>query len=254
MTAERFTKYYETPARVTAAVRHHVWIAEHATPLQQPSVTGVGPTSVTFERVEGRPARPEDLPMLAELLGNAHGAAWTSDLRSAPLWTPHRFQDGAAFGDYLGPRQAALRRRLAQGFLPDKFALDTMLTLLEKTAEGPTAFYKDCNPRNFLITETGAVYTVDTDDLTLAPLAYDLAKLIVTLIATYGPQPEGAVSAALAAYNRAAASHDVRLGATGRERLDDFVALHAVLTAPYAGRNGYCHGWLPGHHRPRGSA
>ncbi|MFE5934278.1 phosphotransferase [Streptomyces sp. NPDC056470] len=254
MTAGRFTKYYETPARVTAAVRHHAWIAEHATPLRQPAVIAVGPTNVTFERVEGRPALPEDLPILAELLANAHGAAWTSNLRSAQLTTPHRFQDGTVFGDYLGPRQAALRRRLAQGFLPDKFALHAMLTLLEKTAEGPTAFYKDCNPRNFLITETGAVYTVDTDDLTLAPLAYDLAKLIVTLIATYGPLPEGAVSAALAAYNRAAASHDVRLGATGRERLDDFVALHALLTAPYAGRNGYCHGWLPGHHRPRGSA
>ncbi|MFD8645097.1 MULTISPECIES: phosphotransferase [Streptomyces] len=254
MTAGRFTKYYETPARVTAAVRHHVWIAEHATPLRQPAVTGVGPTSVTFERVEGRPARPEDLPLLAELLGNAHGAAWTSDLRSAPLTTPHRFQDGTAFGDYLGPRQAALRRRLEQGYVPDKIALHTMLTLLEKTAEGPTAFYKDCNPRNFLIKETGAVYTVDTDDLTLAPLAYDLAKLIVTLIATYGPLPEGAVVEALAAYNRAAACHDVRLGTTGRERLDDFVTLHAVLTAPYGGRNGYRHGWLPGHQRPRGSA
>ncbi|MFF4874195.1 phosphotransferase [Streptomyces sp. NPDC000961] len=209
---------------------------------------------MTFERVEGRPARPEDMPLLTELLGNAHGAAWTSDLRSVSLNTPHHFQDGATFGDYLGPRQAALQRRREQGYLPDKVALHAMLTLLEKTAEGPTAFYKDSNPRNFLITKTGAVYTVDTDDLTLAPLAYDLAKLIVTLIATYGPLPEGAISKALATYNRAAACHDVRLGTTGRERLDDFVALHAVLTAPYAGRNGYRHGWLPGHHRPRGSA
>lgn len=254
MTADCFIKHFETPERATAAVRHHAWIAEHAAPLLQPAVTAVGSTTVTFERVEGRPARPEDLPLLAELLGDAHGAAWASDLRSAPLTTPHRFQDGTTFGDYLGPRQAALRRRLEQGYLPDELALHAMLTLLEKTAAGPTAFYKDCNPRNFLITETGAVYTVDTDDLTLAPLVYDLAKLIVTLIATYGPLREGAVVKALTAYNRAAACHDVRLGRTGRERLDDFVALHVVLTAPYAGRNGYCHGWLPGHHRPRGSA
>ncbi|MEU3747238.1 MULTISPECIES: phosphotransferase [Streptomyces] len=254
MTAGCFIKHYETPARVTAAVRHHAWIAEHASPLRQPAVTAVGSTSVTFERVEGRPARPEDLPLLAELLGDAHGAAWTSDLRSAPLTAPHHFQDGTTLDGYLGPRQAALQRRLEQGYLPDEFALHGMLTLLEKTAEGPTSFYKDSNPRNFLITETGAVYTVDTDDLTLAPLAYDLAKLIVTLIATYGPLSEGAVDEALATYNRAAACHDVRLGATGRERLDDFVALHAVLTAPYAGLNGYQHGWLPGIHRPRGSA
>ncbi|MFF7777063.1 phosphotransferase [Streptomyces tanashiensis] len=254
MRIRHFTKRYESPGRVASAARHHVWLAEHARPLRLPALTVVGPTSLTYEWIDGRPARPEDLLPLAWLLGDAHGTAWSSDLRPTALNTPHRFQDGTVFGDYIGPRKTALRRRLEKGYLPDRVTLHAMLTLLEKTAEGPTAFYKDSNPRNFLITEAGDIYTVDTDDLTLAPMGYDLAKLIVTLIATYGPLPECRVFEALAAYNQAAAGHDVRLGATDRERFDDFVALHTVLTAPYAGRNGYRYGWLPERPQPRGSA
>ncbi|MEU8526821.1 phosphotransferase [Streptomyces sp. NPDC048629] len=248
-----FTKRFEAPGRVAAAARHHAWLAEHARPLRLPALTMVGPTSLTYEWIDGRPARPEDLPALAALLGDAHGAAWTTDLRPASLNTPHRFRDGIAFGDYTGPRQAALRRRLEQGYLADRYALHAMLTLLEQTAEGPTAFYKDSNPRNFLLTEAGDVYTVDTDDLTLAPMGYDLAKLIATLILMYGPLPTPAIDSALRTYNEAAERHDPRLATTDRRRLNDFLTLHAVLTAPYAGRNGYLHSW-PSRHRPQGSA
>ncbi|MFF0559859.1 phosphotransferase [Streptomyces sp. NPDC004266] len=248
-----FTKRYEAPERVASAARHHAWLAEHARPLRLPALTVVGPTSLTYEWVDGRPARPEDLLALAALLGDAHGAAWTTDLRPASLNTPHRFRDGIAFGDYIGPRQTALRRRLEQGYLPDRGALHKMLTLLEKTAEGPTAFYKDSNPRNFLITEAGDIYTVDTDDLTLAPMAYDLAKLIATLVLTYGPLSAATIDSALRAYNEAAERHDPRLGTADRERLDDCLALHAVLTAPYAGRHGYRDTWTA-RPCPRGSA
>ncbi|MBB4984127.1 phosphotransferase [Streptomyces nymphaeiformis] len=253
MRLRHFTKRYETAAQVAAAARHHAWLTEHARPLRLPALTVVGPTSLTYEWIDGRPAWPEDLLTLAELLGDAHGVAWTTDLRSASLNTPHRFRDGIVFGDYIGPRQTALRRRLEQGYLPDRVALHAMLTLLEKTAEGPTAFYKDSNPRNFIITEVGDVYTVDTDDLTLAPMAYDLAKLITTLAMTNGPLPAPAIDSALHAYNEAAERHAPRLGTTDRERLDDFLALHAVLNAPYAGRNGYRDSWTA---RPctRGSA
>ncbi|MGA5556087.1 phosphotransferase [Streptomyces lavendulocolor] len=253
MTVRRFIKHYETSGKVASAARHHAWLAEHARPLRLPVLTVVGPTSLTYEWIDGRPARPEDLLTLAGLLGDAHGAAWTRDLRPAALNTPHRFQDGTVFGDYVGPRQTSLRRRLEQGYLPDRVAHQAMLALLEKTAEGPSAFYKDSNLRNFIITEAGDVYTVDTDDLTLAPMAYDLAKLIATLILTYGPLPTDSVNASLHAYNEAAGRHDARLGATDRERLDDFLALHAVLTAPYVGRNGYRHSGAP-HPCPGGSA
>ncbi|MFI1979319.1 phosphotransferase [Streptomyces wedmorensis] len=253
MKLRHFTKRYETAAQVAAAARHHAWLAEHARPLRLPALTVVGPTSLAYEWIDGRPARPEDLLTLAGLLGDAHGAAWATDLRPAPLNTPHRFRDGFAFGDYIGPRQTAFRIRLEQGYLPDRVALHAMLTLLEKTAEGPTAFYKDSNPRNFIITEVGDIYMVDTDDLTLAPMGYDLAKLIATLILTYGPLPAPVIDSALRAYNEAAERHDPRLGTTEHERLNDFLALHAVLTAPYAGRNGYRDSWTA-RPCPRGSA
>ncbi|GGY07350.1 phosphotransferase [Streptomyces minutiscleroticus] len=253
MSVRQFTKHYGTPRQMASAARHHAWLAEHAQPLRLPTLTVVGPTSLTYEWIDGRAARTEDLLPLAGLLGDAHGGAWTTDLRLPPLNRPHRFQDGIAFGDYIGPRQTALRRRLEQGYLPDHIALHAMLTLLEKSAEGPTAFYKDSNPRNFIITEAGDIYTVDTDDLTLAPMGYDLAKLITTLVLTYGPLSDPAIDTALLVYNEAAERHDPRLGTTDRERLDDFLALHAVLTAPYEGRNGYRYSWPP-RPCPRGSA
>lgn len=253
MTRLPFTKHYETPERTAAAVRHYRWIARHAKPLRQPGLSVIGPLSLTFERVEGRPAGPEDLPRLAALLGDAHGAAWTSDLALAALHTPHRFQDGTVFEDYLRPRQVALRRRLEQGHLPDKAGLQAMLELLEKSAEGPSSFYKDSNPRNFIVTEADDIVTVDTDDLTLAPMGYDLAKLIAALLLTHGALPRDAIDTALTAYNEAAQSHDARLGTTDRERLDDFLTLHAVLTAPYIGRNGYRYSW-PAHLRSRGTS
>ncbi|MER5970328.1 phosphotransferase [Streptomyces sp. NPDC002055] len=253
MTVPPFTKHYATPERAAGAVRHYRWINEHAKPLRQPTLYTVGPDSLAFERIEGRSVRPEDLPRMAELLGHAHGVAWASDLQSASLGIPHRFQDGTTFDDYLGVREVALRRRHEQGYLPNKAALHAMLGLLEATAQGPWAFYKDCNPRNFIITNTQDIVAVDTDDLSLAPMGYDLAKLIATLHLTYGPLTDQAVNAALLAYNAAARRHDARLGTTDRGQLDSFLGLHAVLTAPYVGRNGYRYS-LPLRFRHRGAS
>jgi hypothetical protein len=248
MTLPPFTKHYESPEHAAGAVRHYRWIKEHAQPLRQPTLLEIGPDTLAFERIEGRSVRPEDLPRVADRLGRAHGVAWHSDLHSAALGTPHHFDDGTPFEDYLGPREITLRRRYEQGYLPNKAALHTMLGLLEQTAQEPLAFYKDSNLRNFIITAAGDIVTVDTDDLSLAPMGYDLAKLIATLHLTYGPLADQAVDAALVAYNAAAGCHDAQLGSTERWHIDAFVALHAVLTAPYIGRNGYR--WpLYAHHR-----
>jgi hypothetical protein len=171
-----FTKPYATPERAARAVRHYRWIHEHARPLRQPDLHAIGPDSLTFERIEGRCVRPGDLPRMADLLGHAHGAAWRSDLQSASRPTPHHFHDGTPFDDYLGPRQIALRRRHEQGYLPNMVALDAILAMLYETAHGPFAFYKDSNPRNFIITKAGDIVTVDTDDLSLAPMGYDLVS------------------------------------------------------------------------------
>ncbi|MFG2651240.1 phosphotransferase [Streptomyces sp. NPDC048436] len=246
----QFTKHYAEPERTSAALRHYRWLAQHAKPLRQPGLGVSGPLSLTFERITGRPVRPDDLPRVAAMMGDAHGAAWSTDLATATLHTPHRFQDGTVFADYLGPRRKALQRRLGQGHLPNRTALHTMLDLLEKTASGPCAFYKDSNPRNFIVTAAGDIFTVDTDDLSLAPMGYDLGKLIATLLLTYGLLTSEAIDDACDAYNQALRRHDPRLGTTDRERLDDFLVLHALLTAPYLGRNGYNHSW-PAHIRRR---
>ncbi|MEV2189807.1 phosphotransferase [Streptomyces phaeochromogenes] len=245
MTTTRFTKPYDSAEAAEAAARHHRWLAVHASPLRQPELIDVGANSLTFEWIDGRHARPEDLVRLAGLLGDAHGSAWSTDLHQAALDESYAFRDGAPFPDFLSVRGAVLRLRLEQGHLPDEAALQMMLSVLERAAGGPAAFYKDSNPRNFLLAEDGTVLTVDTDDLGLAPFGYDLAKLIATLIMTYGPIDPSEVDEALTAYNRACALHDPLLGTTNRERLDDFLALHSVLTAPYAGRNGYRSGHLP---------
>lgn len=245
MTATRFTKAYKSTEAAEAAARHHRWLAVHAPPLRQPKLIATGVNSLAFEWIDGRHAQPEDLVRLAGLLGDAHGSAWSTDLHQAVLDEPYAFRDGTPFPDFLSVREAVLRRRLEQGHLSDEAALQMMLSVLERTAEGPAAFYKDSNPRNFLLTDDGTVFTVDTDDLGLAPFGYDLAKLISTLLMTYGPIDPRAVDDALAAYNQACAVHDSLLGTTDRARLDDFVSLHSVLTAPYVGRHGYRFNHLP---------
>jgi hypothetical protein len=239
MTAASFTKMYRGPEQAEAAARHHRWLTTHAQPMRQPALLEIRSSTLSFERIDGRHVRPGDLVKLAGLMGDAHGSAWASDLHRATLDMPHTFSDGTSFPDFLSVREAALRRRLEQGHLPDKPALHTMLSLLEQTANGSCAFYKDSNPRNFLITGDGTCFAVDTDDLTLAPPGYDLAKLITTLLMSYGPLAPSAITEALTAYNRAAGRHDPLLATTSRERLDDFLTLHSVLTAPYAGRHGY---------------
>ncbi|MEU2800321.1 MULTISPECIES: hypothetical protein [unclassified Streptomyces] len=54
-----FTKHYAEPERVAGAVRHYRWLTAHAKPLRQPGLHTAGPQSLTFERIEGRPVRPE---------------------------------------------------------------------------------------------------------------------------------------------------------------------------------------------------
>ncbi|WP_328869659.1 phosphotransferase [Streptomyces sp. NBC_00287] len=249
-----FTKHYATDEQAGQAARHYGWLATHAQPFRQPTLTVSGPAALSFTWVQGRHAEQRDLPELAALLGDAHGAAWASDLHGAELTRAHQFSDGTEFSSYLGLREEALRRRRQQGFLPTDRALDMMLAILNRTAEGPTAFYKDSNLRNFLFTDDGTVFVVDTDHLSLAPFAYDLAKLVTSLIMTHGPLPDHSLDGALGAYNEAAARHDARLGATDRDRLDDFLALHAVLTAPYSGRHGYRHADPIASHGPERSS
>ncbi len=239
MTAELFTKHYSDPQRCAAAVRHYAWLAAHARPLRQPELRVIGPRHLAFDEIDGRHAQPRDLPLLAAMMGDAHGAAWTGELHRARLNQTHPLPGGFRLHDYVASRTLVLQRRWEQGFLANYQAMRDMTALLRRSATGPVAFYKDSNPRNFLITQAGEIYTVDVDDLTLAPFGYDLAKLIHTLALAHGPLEPNQVREALGRYNEAAMGHHPSLGSTHSKRLADFLQLHRALTAPYEDRPHY---------------
>jgi len=109
-------------------------------------------------------------------------------------------------------------------------------------ADGPAAFYKDANPRNFLITPDGTPVTIDFDHLTLAPLGYDLAKLIVTTAMTHGPLPATGIAQALDAYNTAVRQHTATVPVTWDE-LMNWAEIHHILTTRYASDGRYPHLW-----------
>lgn len=240
MTTPLYTKQYRSAERCQAAVRNYSWLTQHAAPMRLPALRTIGLTTLVFEYVDGRHARPADLARVATHLGDVHGAAWVDDLHRARLDTAHVPGHGLELADYPSSRRRALAARHAAGFLPTAGDLDAALALLARTTSGPAAFYKDTNPRNLLIT-ADEILTIDLDDLSLAPFGYDLAKLITTLMMTYGPLPVSTVHAALDCYNRAAARHHASLGHTTMKGLTSFMRLHAILTAPYVGRGGYRH-------------
>jgi hypothetical protein len=109
-------------------------------------------------------------------------------------------------------------------------------------ADGPPAFYKDANPRNFLITPAGELVTIDFDDLTLAPLGDDLAKLVVCLAMTYGPLPTALAAGALAAYNTSAARYSASREVTWPE-LMNWAEIHYILTSRHAADPRYPFKW-----------
>jgi Ser/Thr protein kinase RdoA (MazF antagonist) len=236
MNPDLFMKVYASGEALAAAQIHHRWLGCHVTPMRLPRLLGAGRRYLIFEFIGGRPARPEDLAFLAAHLGDAHGAAWQAELHRATLDRPYRIDDQHELAGFVAPRLTALKRRGSEDDV-------SMRTLLESVAAGPAAFYKDSNPRNILITPTGEPVAVDFDDLTLAPFAYDLAKLVVTLAMTHGPISLPAIEQALTAYNRAAARHAGHLGSTSIEQLLGFAELHHIFTAPYLGRGGYRHLW-----------
>jgi hypothetical protein len=245
MTRRSFIKPYATAAHRYRAERNHAWLSTHVAPLSLPRIINSRPLELEFEWVDGRYAEPRDLVMLADHLGAAHGAAWSRSLRHARLSTPCLASDGHSIPGFLGPREAALRRRFRDGHITTLRDLHDALGLARKAVSRPTTFYKDTNPRNILITRGGHPVTLDTDDLSLAPFGYDLAKLVVTLSMTYGCLPELWISQALNAYNSAAAVHHHGVGGTTMRILLEYAELHGILTAPYLGRGGYRRPWVP---------
>ncbi|WP_331744952.1 phosphotransferase [Kitasatospora sp. NBC_01300] len=240
-----FTKTFADPHTQQRSLAHHRWIARANPDVRVPHVVHVHPTAIDYEHLDGHHGTPDDLLTLADLLGHQHTTAHTHHLHAARMNAPHT--SGAVttadvtIDDFADSRRERLQRLLATGTVPSPLLTpDAIDDWLERAATMPAAFYKDSNPRNFLITDT-TVAVVDFDSLTLAPFGYDLAKIVVTISMTAGPLPEDTIRKAVAAYNR----HPEQRGLPGCS-WREFAAwseFHHILTTPHHGTNGYRYSW-----------
>ena len=236
-----WTKHYADASGCARAVANYRWLVELAAPV--PELHVVEDKLLGFATFRGRHVLPADLPRVAQLLGRLHRNAYLAELHQARLDRPFRTLCGLVIPDFLAGRQDAILARLHDGSVPDPACTaDEAISALETALAGPACFYKDSNPRNFLI-GSGTTVIVDFDALTLAPLGYDLAKLIVTLAMTHGPHVTELVEEALTSYNAALTDKTAALPPVSRSELMIWAAIHHVLTSPYLGRGGYRHAW-----------
>jgi hypothetical protein len=239
----RFVKHYRDAAARQLAEANYRWLAALPGPARFPALLAVTEADLFFEHVDGRHARPEDLTVLAAHLGDVHGSAYAAELRRARLGQAHRTPAGHTVAGFPDRRMTAVARELETGNAPGATLTAAQAQHLLASADGPAAFYKDANPRNFLITPDGEPVTVDFDELTLAPFGYDLAKLTVTLAMTHGPLPAGAVASALSAYNDATARHDPSLPSVTKGNLMNWAEIHYILTSRHAAGGRYPCPW-----------
>jgi hypothetical protein len=235
-------RYASAPARNRAEANYR-WLTRLQGPAHLPELRYSGKRELCFQHVEGRHAVPADLTMLAAHLGDIHGSVHQAELRKAELPRPYRAAGGQVLPSFPAGRLAAVERELAAGHVPNPGLTISQACRLITTADGPAAFYKDANPRNFLITPDGTPVTIDFDDLTLAPFGYDLAKLIVALAMTHGPIHGTAITEALNAYNLAVADHCPTVPPVTREELMSWAEIHHILTARHAGDGRYPFSW-----------
>ena len=244
MSIPAHVKRYPNPAARNGAYANYRWLAALGSPVRLPGLVPHGEQDcLAFEQVEGRHAMPADLPMLAGHLGDIHGAAYVRELHHARLYQPHHTQAGHVLPSFPDGRLRAVARELQTSSVPGARLPVACAQRLITGADGPAAFYKDANPRNFLITPSGNPVTIDFDDLTLAPFGYDLAKLIVTLAMTHGPIPAQGIASALSAYNGATARHRPGLPGVTWDELMNWAEIHHILTSRYAADGRYSHRW-----------
>jgi Ser/Thr protein kinase RdoA (MazF antagonist) len=242
MSGHYVKRYASARAKNRAEANYH-WLTRLQGPAHLPELQYSGERELCFQHVEGRHALPADLTMLAAHLGDVHGSVHQAELRKAELPRPYRAAGGQVLPSFPAGRLAAVERELAAGHVPGARLTISQARRLITSADGPTAFYKDANPRNFLIAPDGTPVTIDFDDLTLAPFGYDLAKLIVTLAMTHGPIPTAAITEALGAYNLAANRHCPALPRVIWNELMGWAEIHHILTARYADNGRYPFPW-----------
>ncbi|MFJ8477688.1 phosphotransferase [Kitasatospora sp. NPDC094011] len=235
-----FTKTYADTEVQQRALANHRWIARTNPDVRIPAVVQVRSIAIDFEHLDGRHGTADDLVRLADLLGHQHPTAHTRELHAARLDTPHT-SGGVTIPDFAEGRRDRLHQLLASGAVPGPtLTHEAVEAWLKQAATMPAAFYKDANPRNFLITDA-VVAVIDFDSLTLAPFGYDLAKLVVSTAMTTGPLPEDTIHRAVDAYNRHPRHHG--LPGCSRHEFTAWCEFHHILTAPYLGTNSYQFSW-----------
>jgi Ser/Thr protein kinase RdoA (MazF antagonist) len=160
-----------------------------------------------------------------------------------PGWASPSAWLAAVMPGFPDGRADAVERELRSGHVADAALTVDRAQRLLVGADGPAAFYKDANLRNFLITPAGSLVTIDFDELTLAPFGYDLAKLVVSVAMTFGPFPAALVADALTAYNTATAAHGRALPGVAWDELMNWAEIHHILTSRYAADGRYAYQW-----------
>ena len=242
MSGHYVKRYASAPARSRVEANYR-WLTRLQGPAHLPELRYSGERELRFQHVEGRHVLPADLTMLAAHLGDVHGSVHQAELRKAELPMPYRAAGGQVLPSFPADRLAAVERELSAGHVPGARLTVSQARRLIISADGPAAFYKDANPRNFLITPDGTPVTIDFDDLSLAPFGYDLAKLVVTLAMTHGLVPAATVASALASYNKAASRHCRSLHGVTWEELMGWAEIHHILTSRYAADGRYPCRW-----------
>ncbi|MGW4896616.1 phosphotransferase [Kitasatospora sp. NPDC004240] len=235
-----FTKAYATPEACQQSLAHYRWLARADPEVRIPRIIRIRSSAIDFEHLDGHHGGPDDLTVLADLLGRQHTTAHVRELHAARMNVPHT-RGGITIAGFADGRRERLHHLLASGAVPDPvLTCEAAQRWVEHAATLPAALYKDANPRNFLIMDA-TVAVIDFDSMTLAPFGYDLAKLVVSTAMTSGPLPDDAIRRAVVAYNH----HPLRSGLPGcawRE-FAAWCEFHHVLTAPYLGTNDYRFSW-----------
>ncbi len=226
-----YTKSYPTVSRLNRALQNHLWLKELRTcQLAEVSAVDRADARVELGWVHGRHPRLDDVDRVCRELGRFHGTLLTEALAprlaELPGFAESRVDAlAAAMGNFSAPAQ--MRENV------ERFVLlcDQQL---------PQAIYKDSNLRNLVI-EDETVTHLDYDDLTRAPIGYDLAKFLLSVSLTFGVSPP--IDAALAAYcdSAAVAGAERQLLGVPPGMVEAMLEINWLLTAPYAGANGYIH-------------
>lgn len=228
-----WAKSYRTTEALRRCVANHDVLTRMGAPVPAIAEIDVDAGRVRFERIDGtHPGSDRELHLASRALGTLHR-------RVMAVAEDEEVDGHVASLEPFWPRRAQVLPQRIASTAGALLATDDLEQLRRLAAALPVALYKDTNCRNVLIGRDDAVWLVDFDDLTLAPLGYDLAKLIVSVAMTQARRPD--LDGLTASYLEAL-----------RAPLDlscftalvlAWCAMHDALTARYIGCNGYRARW-----------